>query len=182
MTEKGRRLRIGKIKLSLEPSSVQWNKKLLWNLRRVKKEEYDFFTIGYSEKSLEQLLEFLKEAGIKALIDIRHNPVSIHKPEFNRGHLEEVLNKQGISYIHLPELGVPQEIRVRLATTKDWNWFFAWYDQNIIPKFVNGLYKKLIEQQGMPLAFMCVEINPERCHRHRIALALENKGLKGYEL
>ena len=33
-----------------------------------------------------------------------------------------------------------------------------------------------------PVAFMCVELDPTACHRHRLSLALEEQGLRGFDL
>jgi hypothetical protein len=33
-----------------------------------------------------------------------------------------------------------------------------------------------------PVAMMCVECDPTECHRHRIFMALENQGLRGFDI
>jgi hypothetical protein len=35
---------------------------------------------------------------------------------------------------------------------------------------------------GHPVAMMCMECDPEECHRHRIFNALECQGLRGFDL
>ena len=163
---------------SLPPLSEQMHGKVMWNLSRIDLKPYQYFTVGYSERDLEQLIKVLKTAGVKTLVDVRYEPFSIHKPEFNKESLEKALNKNGILYRHFLELGVPKEIRLKLAKTGDYNWLFEWYDKNIIPELDEAGFDAL----KRPFAVMCVELDPTKCHRHRIALALEKKGLKGFDL
>ncbi len=97
-------------------------------------------------------------------------------------NLRRALEAENIAYVHAPDLGVPKEIRARLAETANWDAFFEWYDSNVAPRLNNGLMERLESEAKPPLAFMCVEQNPTKCHRHRIAMALRAKGLSGADL
>lgn len=164
------------VELPEESVEIQLHNKTLWNLRRVA--DYDFYTIGFAKRTIEQFLELLKAKKIKTLVDVRKNPKSMYKVEFNRENLAAVLKKEGIGYIHYPDLGVPEETRRKLGETGDYEWFFKSYDDNILPNLKNLDLKAL----ASPVAMMCVEFDPTKCHRHRIALALEKQGLRGYDL
>jgi len=166
-----------RIELPQDSIDVQIFNKIMWNLERVG--SFDFYTIGYEKKTIEQVLELLKRAKVKTLVDARKNPVSQYKPDFNKAKLQETLKKNGIDYIHYPELGVPSEIRRKLGETGDYDWFFKQYDENILPRLEKDATLKPL---SYPIAIMCVELDPTKCHRHRIALALEKKGLRGYDL
>jgi len=166
-----------RIELPQESIDVQIFNKTMWNLTRV--EAFDFYTVGYEKKTIEQFLELLKRAKVRTLVDARKNPVSQYKPDFNKDKLEETLQKHGIDYVHHPELGVPSEIRRKLGETADYDWFFKQYDENVIPKLDE---EADLETLSYPIAIMCVELDPTKCHRHRIALALEERGLRGYDL
>ena len=163
---------------SLPRLSVQIHGKVMWNLGRIDLKLYQYFTAGYAERDLEQFIKILKTAGVKTVVDVRYEPFSVHKPEFNKENLEKTLNKNDILYRHFLELGVPKEIRLKLAKTGDYNWFFGWYDKNIIPELDEAGFDAL----KRPFVVMCVELDPTKCHRHRIALALEKKGLKSFDL
>ena len=165
-----------RIELPEETIEVQIFNKTLWNLERVG--DYDFYTIGYEKKTMEQFLRLLETKKIGTLVDVRKNPISQYKPEFSKENLEGILRKNGIRYVHYAELGVPSEIRRKLGETGDYDWFFKEYDGNVVPK----LDEVDLETLGFPIAIMCVELDPTKCHRHRIALALEGKGLRGYDL
>jgi len=165
-----------RIELPAEPIEVQIFNKTVWNLERVG--DFDFYTVGYEKKTIEQFIKLLKIKKISTVVDVRKNPVSQYKPEFSKENLERTLYQNGIRYVHYPELGVPSEIRRKLGETGDYEWFFKWYDENVIPKLSEVDLKTI----GYPIAIMCVEYDPTRCHRHRIALALEKQGLRGYDL
>lgn len=166
-----------RIELPQESIDVQIFHKTMWNLERVG--AFDFYTIGYEKKTIEQFLELLKRTKVRTLVDVRKNPVSQYKPDFNKEKLEETLRKHGIDYVHHPELGVPSGIRRKLGETGDYGWFFKQYDENVIPKLDEEVD---LETLNYPIAIMCVELDPTKCHRHRIALALEERGLRGYDL
>ena len=166
------------IQLPEEPLDVQIFNKTMWNLQRIG--DYDFYTIGYAKKTIEQFLELLKATGVKTLLDVRKNPVSMFKPEFNKENIGKILKKNGIKYVHYPELGVPEEIRGELAKTGDYERFFEWYDENVIITLLEESVD--LEAVSYPIAIMCVELDPTKCHRHRIALALEKRGLRGIDL
>jgi hypothetical protein len=164
------------IELPEEPMETQFHNKIMWNLRRT--DDCDFYTVGFAKRTMEQILELLKVRHIQTLIDVRRNPQSMFKPEFNKENLANVLKENNIEYIHYPELGVPEEMRRKLAETEDYESFFKWYDDNVLPNLTNINLKAL----PYPVAMMCVEFDPTKCHRHRIALALEKQGFRGYDL
>lgn len=152
--------------------------KTLWNLERVG--HYDFYSIGYENKTIEQFVALLLSKNIKTLFDVRKNPISMYKLEFNKENLRVILQKNDIDYFHFPSFGVPTKIRDQLALTHDYDWFFKWYDNNVINSESFQVFDS--SKFRLPFALMCVEFDPTRCHRHRLALALEKRGLKGYDL
>jgi len=166
------------IELPEEPIEVQIFNKTMWNLQRVG--DYDFYTIGFAKKTVEQFSELLKAKGIRTLVDVRRNPLSMFRPEFNKESISKVLKENRIKYVHYPELGVPEEIREELAKTGDYDRFFKWYDENVL----RNILAKLVDFETLdyPIGIMCVELDPTKCHRHRIALALEKRRLRGIDL
>jgi len=164
------------IELPEEPIEAQLHNKIMWNLHRM--DNCSFYTIGFAKRTVNQFLELLGAKNVRTLVDVRRNPKSMFKPEFNKENLENVLKGNKIEYIHYPEMGVPEDIRRKLAEAEDYEWFFKWYDDNILPNLGNINLGAI----ARPVAIMCVELDPTKCHRHRIALALENQGLRGYDL
>jgi hypothetical protein len=167
-----------RIELPTEPFEVQVFNKSLWNLERVG--TFDFYTIGYEKKALEQFLRLLKKAGIHTLVDVRAIPKSMYRQEFNKESFSKELENQGFKYSHFPQLGVPSDVRRKFAESGDLAGLSEWYDQNVL---TNGsLESQEFKSLDYPIAIMCTEFDPTKCHRHRIALALEKKGLRGIDL
>ena len=64
------------------------------------------YTIGYSCFTVDEFCEALKKNEITALVDVRSQPFSKYKPEFNKDNLTLVLKNSGIKYVFLgKELG-----------------------------------------------------------------------------
>ncbi|HVV92548.1 MAG TPA: DUF488 family protein, partial [Hyphomicrobiales bacterium] len=64
-----------------------------------------FFTIGHSNRSLEEFVALLGGPGVDRVVDVRTVPMSRANPQFNRDALPEALAPLGISYDHVPALG-----------------------------------------------------------------------------
>jgi len=137
------------------------------------------YTIGYADKQIGEFLDILKARGVKVLIDVRYNAVSC-KPEFSKSRLKEYLEANGIRYLHVRELGVPRAVRNRLIETGDYEWFFRWYDDNVIAAQTERLNELLA--LDCPFVIMCAEPEPFRCHRARIAEWLREKGFEVYDI
>jgi uncharacterized protein (DUF488 family) len=150
-------------------------------------DEYDFYTIGHSKQDISVFIEKLKNVGVKTLVNVRYNPTGGQwTSQFNEDVLKLALEKAGIEYIHKKELGVPADQRQNLNTKKGRQKLWDWYDNDVIPKQLENIVNFLNErkQSNMhPVVFMCVEKDFTRCHRHRIAIALEDiKGMRGLDL
>src|SRR5271169_4829789 len=63
------------------------------------------YTIGHSNRSLEDFVALLKGFEIQAVADIRSLPGSRKFPHFDRENLETILPLNGIKYLWLPKLG-----------------------------------------------------------------------------
>ncbi len=144
-------------------------------------ESAKFFTIGYAGRTALQFVQLLLEAGVRSLIDIRFNPVSMYKPEFSRTNLQRIVEDAGLEYLHVRDLGVPREIRAKALASGDREVIWEWYDKNVVAPF---LEKNLHEFLNLnhPVALMCVETDPRECHRHRLFQALEDQGFQGFDL
>jgi hypothetical protein len=169
------------LQLAEGPESVQLKNKVIWNLKHYGVNA-DFYTTGYAGKDINQFIEILKAADISAVVDIRHTPVSQYKPDFSREKLKAHLENNGIEYIHKGDWGVPHEIRARAVGQETRDSIWDWYDQTVVPKISNGAFSKLRESVKLPVAFMCVEMDPTLCHRHRLSQALKKSGLRGFDL
>jgi uncharacterized protein (DUF488 family) len=63
------------------------------------------FTIGHGTRPIAELLECLRDADVRTLVDVRRYPSSRRNPQFNQAALAEALAAAGIAYRHEVELG-----------------------------------------------------------------------------
>lgn len=168
-----------RLSLPSAPLKQQIANKLAWNEER-SAETADFFTIGYTGRKTEEILALLRQHGVQTLLDVRQNPVSMYRPELSKANLAKLLKQNGISYAHLPELGVPRDIRAKAIETGSRDAIWTWYDENVVSSYLN--LHAFLNGFEHPVALMCTEIDPHECHRHRLSLALEGMGLNGFDL
>jgi len=168
-----------RLNLPSAPVKKQIASKAEWNESR-SSQDADFFTFGYSGRKTEEILELLKQYGVRTVVDIRQNAVSMYRPELSKNNLARLLDSNGMCYTHLSELGVPRDIRARAIQTGTREVIWTWYDENVVASFLN-LHSFLNGFEHL-VALMCTEIDPHECHRHRLSLALEGMGLNGFDL
>jgi uncharacterized protein (DUF488 family) len=169
------------LRLPSASNKVQASNRMAWNGAR-SMEAADFFTVGYAGRTGEQFVQTLVEAGIRTLVDIRHAPVSMYKPEFSKRNLERLLAEHKIDYLHLPDLGVPRDIRSKASNQPTRDAIWAWYEEFVLPRFTAKNLHWFFNWAEHPVALMCVEVDPTACHRHLLARGLERHGLAFYDL
>ena len=141
------------------------------------------FTVGHSNRSIDDFLALLKSHNVKRLVDVRTIPKSRHNPQFNRDALAASLRAAHIAYTHLPKLGGLRRARPDSVNT-GWNnsSFRGFADYMQTPEFSAALARleKPARRGGLArtkqCAIMCAEAVPWRCHRSLIADALTVRG------
>jgi hypothetical protein len=93
-----------RLNLPSAPVSQQIENKDIWNETR-SADAADFFTFGYTGRKADDIIAALKAHGVRTLVDIRHNPVSMYRPELSKKNLARALSDHGIVYAHMPQLG-----------------------------------------------------------------------------
>ena len=174
-------MRRNDLRLPTTSRAEQHANKGVWNDGRFV-DRADFFTVGYSGQTLGELIESLKRARVASLVDIRHNPVSMYRPEVSKGNLQRALAAHGIGYQHVRDLGVPRGVRGLAVGESSREVIWNWYDANVVPRYAGRNLHWFFNALEHPVALMCTEFDPGECHRHRLAAALETHGLMGYEL
>ena len=168
-----------RLNLPTAPVKQQIASKAEWNESR-SSEQADFFTFGYSGRKTEEILSLLKQHGVRTVIDVRQHPISMYRPELSKSNFTQLLEANGMLYSHVPELGVPRDIRAKAIETGSREVIWTWYDSNVVTCFLN--LHSFLNGFEHPVALMCTEIDPHECHRHRLSLALESMGLNGFDL
>jgi ParB/RepB/Spo0J family partition protein len=158
----------------------QFHSKLMWNLKRIDLAQFQHFTIGYSQRNWEQLAEILKIAEVTLLIDARRNAVSQYKPEFSKNNLIQSCKSNDLRYQHIPDLGIHKEERQDLSHTHDYDSLFNKYELRVNSSLMEKQLGNILKNERV--ALMCVELDPNTCHRNRLALMLEGIGYKTLDL
>lgn len=115
----------------------------------------------------------LRGHEVRQLIDVRTVPRSRHNPQFNTEALPGVLAAAGIGYAHASGLG---GFRRTTSDSPNSGWrnlsFRGYADYMQTPEFAQELIGLIALAQHEPVALMCAEAVPWRCHRSLIADAL----------
>ena len=67
--------------------------------------ELPVYTIGHSNRPIDEFLALLTQHDIRLLVDIRKMPKSRHNPQFEGDALKQTLRAAAIDYVHEPLLG-----------------------------------------------------------------------------
>ncbi|VVB68850.1 Uncharacterised protein [uncultured archaeon] len=150
-----------------------------------KKMDYDrnssgIVTIGYEGKTIDKFLYELIRNKIGVVADVRKNAYSM-KFGFQRNKLESYLEKIGIDYIHMHELGIPSDSRKNLNTYEDYQALFADYRLEIETK-MDYLERIKSISQNKKVSLMCFEKDVRYCHRGVIAKRLREIGVEVIDL
>jgi uncharacterized protein (DUF488 family) len=135
--------------------------------------------IGHSTRPIEELLELLAASAVVTLADVRTIPRSRANPQFEGPALARALARVGIRYVHLPPLGGLRRARKGSEENAAWrNASFRGYaDHMQTPEFEEGLCQLRALARDGPVAIMCAEGVPWRCHRSLLADALLAHGV-----
>lgn len=123
------------------------------------------YTVGYGNRSIEELIELLHNHKIAYLIDVRSAPYSRYKPEFSKAPLGKELEKHGIRYVFMGDTlgGRPDDETCYINGKVDYEKVKA---TETYQRGIQRLHTAFSQQQ--PIALMCSEGKPEACHRCKL--------------
>lgn len=124
------------------------------------------FTIGYGGVTPAALIDTLREAGVRLVLDVRIWPQSKSQPAYCQDALRALLEQAGLRYHHAPELGNVALEQCRAAKSLDP--YRTYLDQH--PEVLDGLLALLL-QHGR-VAILCGCPRQDQCHRGVIAKAV----------
>lgn len=137
----------------------------------------NIWTIGHSTHSLEVFLAILKSFNIELLADIRTFPGSRRYPHFNKETLAASLQENGISYIHVPELGGRRNPR---PDSKNTGWrvaaFRGYADHMETEQFQNAIKELALIGMEKRVVYMCSEAVWWSCHRSLVSDHFKQEG------
>lgn len=141
------------------------------------------WSTGHSTRTIEAFLALLTAHGITRLVDIRTIPQSRRHPHFGQAALARSLADAGIGYTHLRGLGGLRKPSPASTNTAWQNASFRGYaDYMQTPAFTAALDELLALAACEPVAIMCAEAVPWRCHRQLVADALVARGIEVREI
>src|SRR4051794_7514735 len=145
-------------------------------------------TIGVYGCSGEGFLAALRDAGVGLLLDVRQRR-GVRGPEYawaNAKRLQAALDQAGIDYEHLPELAPTTELR-HLQYAEDARQRVGKRSrERLAPEYVTRFTRERLDQvdlapivESLPAnaatALLCVERDPEACHRSLVAARIASQ-------
>ena len=139
-------------------------------------------TIGVYGFDAESFLRRLRDAGVGVLLDTRQRR-GVRGPEYawaNSLRLQALLSDAGIAYRHLPDLAPTTELRQLQYAEDDRRGVGKRSRDALAPEFARRYVAEVLDRadltpvldaldEGVIPAFLCVERDPEACHRSLIA-------------
>jgi uncharacterized protein (DUF488 family) len=126
--------------------------------------EKTIFTLGTSNRTLEEFVNLLRSYAIERVADVRSFPTS-QFPHFKKEALEQTLREEGFSYSYLgKELGGYRKGGYRAYMQTE--------------GYIRGLGLLESLASRCHCAFFCAERLPWRCHRRFIGQGMQKRGWK----
>jgi hypothetical protein len=132
------------------------------------------YTSGYEGKSVDGFFDNLIRAGVRAIVDVRFNPVS-RKYGFAGSSLRRIGEKLGFVYSHLPELGIEGKHRESLSDFASYQRLLDRYARSFLNQKHVALNRLAAMLQKIPSVLVCMEKDVDCCHRGRLATAMAER-------
>ncbi len=128
-------------------------------------------SVGYEQRTVEELVQLLTVNEVDVLVDVRLNAIS-RKRGFSKTALGNALSEAGIEYRHERKLGNPKEnrepFRKGLASARD-------RYRRHLSNGASAAYRDVaMLAKSDRVALLCYERDHRQCHRSCIAEAAQN--------
>jgi uncharacterized protein (DUF488 family) len=143
-------------------------------------------TIGVYGFDRERFLTTLAEAGVELVLDVRQRR-GVRGSEYawaNSRRLQDSLGEAGIGYSHLKELAPTTELRQAQYRADARRGEGKRSRTALAPEYASGYTEQILNRVdlapivkwigGSSAALLCVERDPEACHRSLIAARLQH--------
>src|ERR1051325_10903048 len=135
------------------------------------------WTVGHSNKTIDDFLTLLRAHQIGAVADVRRFPGSRRYPHFGQEQLVPALREKGIDCAHFEDLGGR---RAAKKDSRNSTWrnegFRGYADYMETSDFQNGIERLLETVRGRRNAIICAEALWWQCHSSMIADYLMSVG------
>lgn len=127
----------------------------------------ELMTIGYEGLTTRDFIDLLRRCRVSMIVDIRELPIS-RKSGFAKAALAAMLEKHGIKYKHVSELGCPRDIRHDYRDDGNWERYSRRFKAYLESQ--GGAIERLIEWTGEEqCCLLCFEEDYNFCHRSYVA-------------
>ncbi|MET9591459.1 DUF488 domain-containing protein [Streptomyces sp. NPDC006516] len=140
---------------------------------------HEIWTVGHWTCPEKTFVGLLDAQRIDTLADVRAHPGSRRSPQFSRDVMSEWLERAGVDYVYLDELGGRRRKQdVDPAVNAGWHnpSFRNYADYTLLPAYEQGITRLTSLAERGRVAVMCGEPTPWRCHRLLIANTLTARG------
>jgi uncharacterized protein (DUF488 family) len=135
-------------------------------------------TVGYECDTQKAVIDRLKAANVKIVIDVRA-VASSRKPGFSKTMLAASLDEAGIDYVHLQKLGTPKAGRLAARAGRHAEMVRIFEGHLAEPAPQLELIRAGEIATARKAALLCYEADPADCHRTIVAARLhETLGLE----
>jgi uncharacterized protein (DUF488 family) len=128
------------------------------------------FTIGHGIVDIGTFADYLRDARIESLVDVRRFPGSRRNPQFGSAALSETLRSIGVAYRHAEDLGGRRRPKLDSRNAGLRNEGFRGYaDWMLGDTFREAFLRVVEESQERRTAIVCAETPWWKCHRRLIS-------------
>ena len=146
----------------------------------IQQEVVTLYTIGHSNRSIEEFVEILRHIPINTLVDVRAYPQSQRYPQFSQESLRQSLGTAGITYHwagkQLGAMRKPQRESKHIALKDENLRAYADYMQSEV--FQKAMVQLIHLASLENTVILCAEKLPEHCHRSLISDYLLLQGVE----
>jgi len=129
--------------------------------------EHILYTIGYGNKTLNELVNTLKGFGVTVIYDVRSIPASRNNPAFDRANLVPELPKLGMRYFFGGD-NIGGKPTNKAYYDADGVLDYSLLQQSEVFKIAIQKLCDGIEKQDLKVALLCGEYDAADCHRSRL--------------
>lgn len=147
-----------------------------------REQEHCLYTIGYEGRRIGDFLATLLSLRVKTIVDVRDS-ASSRKLGFSSGMLTRLAGRIGITYHHLPALGVPSQYREEFHSLSTVGAARRAYCSRIKSGAGPDLAEAAAICRSGDAVLVCYERDVRYCHRYALSgLLSEMTGLEVHHL
>jgi uncharacterized protein (DUF488 family) len=150
-------------------------------MKRVGERRPRLFTIGHSDRTLDQLLRLLESSSARLVADVRSNPASSRFPHFERHALARSLDARGMVYRWFRSLGgrVTEPVEGEAEHTALESPSLRRYAARMNTPAFTAVCEELLGLAASTVAvLLCAERDFRSCHRRLLSDKLQIMGAR----